>query len=935
MRKILPILSILLIISAVIVQAQQLKWENRKFAGWPTVLAWHKGRLAVGYSSGYVRVFESENGKLLWYARTSRDKVTCLAWGSDGKLAVGSEDNVVCVYDDRGRKLWGKVANYAVFAVAWSSDGKLAVGSHNVEVFDSNGNKLWSKWTRYTYSVAWSYDNKLAVGNQEGVVYVYDSNGKKIWSYDIESSINSLAWSRDGKLAVGCKNGRVYVFNSRGELLQNYLTEGEVRKVAWSEDGKLAAASGAEIHVYIPPSKLWSYKIEGKILSIAWSKDGKIAVGGKDSKIYVFNSNGELLWSYSTGGDVFSLDWSNDLLAVASWSGLQVFDLKNLPGVLIINSEPSGAKVYIDDVLRGTTPLKFKIEPGVHTLRLELEGCKPIEKEISISVGESLELNFKFEALLGVLSISSNPIGADVYIDGVPKGVTPLEIEVEPGRHILRLELEGYKPIEKEIEISAGESSKLNFELKALPGVLVIDSEPSGAKVYIDGMLKDETPTEFEVEPGRHVLRLELEGYEPVEREIEISAGDSLELSFKLKVLLGILTIDSEPSGAKVYIDDVLKGKTPLEIEVEPGRHILRLELEGYKPIEKEISISAGDSLELSFGLEREVGVIHIIAFSIVLSGLISFSYLVKKKASRKGEPEVKPDVVVDFIRGRGISLKFKRVKPVELPKSFDINGLEAHSYLGESNFVTILATDKLGRTYAVKLPHKVYNMLIIGASHDRTVEKRDVDRLKSEFEKISILDHPNIVKAVKFIEDVPAIVMEYCENGSLKNVESIGLKEALEIAIQIADALAYAHGVGVVHRDVKPSNILFTRDGVPKLADFDIARLAQTIKTTSVKYTPGFGAPEQVMGHSSPKSDVYSLAATVYWMLSHDTPVPKEDYERAVLTAKPRRLPGVPKELNELILRCLSIEPEKRPSMKEFRNALAVLYHKYFLSKK
>ena len=797
MRKILPILSILLIISAVIVQAQQLKWENRKFAGWPTVLAWHKGRLAVRYSSGYVRVFESENGKLLWYARTSRDKVTCLAWGSDGKLAVGSEDNVVCVYDDRGRKLWGKVANYAVFAVAWSSDGKLAVGSHNVEVFDSNGNKLWSKWTRYTYSVAWSYDNKLAVGNQEGVVYVYDSNGKKIWSYDIESSINSLAWSRDGKLAVGCKNGRVYVFNSRGELLQNYLTEGEVRKVAWSEDGKLAAASGAEIHVYIPPSKLWSYKIEGKILSIAWSKDGKIAVGGKDSKIYVFNSNGELLWSYSTGGDVFSLDWSNDLLAVASWSGLQVFDLKNLPGVLIINSEPSGAKVYIDDVLRGTTPLKFKIEPGVHTLRLELEGCKPIEKEISISVGESLELNFKFEALLGVLSISSNPIGADVYIDGVPKGVTPLEIEVEP------------------------------------------------------------------------------------------------------------------------------------------GRHILRLELEGYKPIEKEISISAGDSLELSFGLEREVGVIHIIAFSIVLSGLISFSYLVKKKASRKGEPEVKPDVVVDFIRGRGISLKFKRVKPVELPKSFDINGLEAHSYLGESNFVTILATDKLGRTYAVKLPHKVYNMLIIGASHDRTVEKRDVDRLKSEFEKISILDHPNIVKAVKFIEDVPAIVMEYCENGSLKNVESIGLKEALEIAIQIADALAYAHGVGVVHRDVKPSNILFTRDGVPKLADFDIARLAQTIKTTSVKYTPGFGAPEQVMGHSSPKSDVYSLAATVYWMLSHDTPVPKEDYERAVLTAKPRRLPGVPKELNELILRCLSIEPEKRPSMKEFRNALAVLYHKYFLSKK
>lgn len=165
------------------------------------------------------------------------------------------------------------------------------------------------------------------------------------------------------------------------------------------------------------------------------------------------------------------------------------------------------------------------------------------------------------------------------------------------------------------------------------------------------------------------------------------------------------------------------------------------------------------------------------------------------------------------------------------------------------------------------------------------------VERFYKEGQAAAKLNHNNIVQAVDVGESggYHYFVMEYVEGKTVYDDLAAGRvfneTEALDIAIQIADALAHAHSLGLIHRDVKPKNIMINKDGIAKLADMGLARETTDIEAAEAEKgkaygTPYYIAPEQIRGEIDidGRADIYGLGATLYHMITGRVPYMAED---------------------------------------------------------
>ncbi len=210
---------------------------------------------------------------------------------------------------------------------------------------------------------------------------------------------------------------------------------------------------------------------------------------------------------------------------------------------------------------------------------------------------------------------------------------------------------------------------------------------------------------------------------------------------------------------------------------------------------------------------------------------------------------------------------------------------------------------------------------------------KDELERFLDEAETAAGLQHNNIahIYEVGEHEGAPFYSLEYVEAGSLADwlrKGSFEPQEAAQLLIQVARALHFAHQNGVVHRDMKPGNVLLDAEGTPKVADFGIAkRLKEDTHLTvsgAVIGTPTYMAPEQAKGssrHVGPAADIYSLGAILYEMLAGRPPFLPEESETAVtvrvLTEDPVspawHRPEIPRDLEVICLKCLEKNPRDR----------------------
>ena len=207
-----------------------------------------------------------------------------------------------------------------------------------------------------------------------------------------------------------------------------------------------------------------------------------------------------------------------------------------------------------------------------------------------------------------------------------------------------------------------------------------------------------------------------------------------------------------------------------------------------------------------------------------------------------------------------------------------------------------------------------------------RSVEPDQLQRFDRELNALEALDHPAVVALLDHGEHdgQPFLVLERCDGGNLADALAdgpLGPDRALALGAELADGLAHAHERGVVHRDVKPSNVLLCSDGSAKLGDFGIARLADATVLTGTGFTVGtaaYLAPEQARGEAvGPPADVYSLGLVVL-----EAATGQRAFDGAGLAAALARLDhgpeipaGLPAGLATTTAAMTAMEPADRPT--------------------
>jgi serine/threonine-protein kinase len=234
-------------------------------------------------------------------------------------------------------------------------------------------------------------------------------------------------------------------------------------------------------------------------------------------------------------------------------------------------------------------------------------------------------------------------------------------------------------------------------------------------------------------------------------------------------------------------------------------------------------------------------------------------------------------------------------------------------SNLGSGGFGTVfLAKDVwIDKKVAIKVPHR---------------QSGDFDDLLQEPRLLAALDHTNIVGILtaERVDNVFFIVMEYVKGESLEAVldreKSLDTARALNYILQILSGLEHAQAASVLHRDLRPANVLISESGVVKVADFGTSRFLEKSHATTVIGSPPYMAPEQFQGRAVLASDVYSVGVILYQMLTgtlpYFSPNPAQ-IERMVAQGRctPPKLRNsqIPKEISDIVMKALAPEVSER----------------------
>jgi eukaryotic-like serine/threonine-protein kinase len=223
--------------------------------------------------------------------------------------------------------------------------------------------------------------------------------------------------------------------------------------------------------------------------------------------------------------------------------------------------------------------------------------------------------------------------------------------------------------------------------------------------------------------------------------------------------------------------------------------------------------------------------------------------------------------------------------------------------------------------------------------------DQRFLDQAEAEYRIASDLDHPSIRKIDRLIKKKNGLlstkelflIMEFVDGISEDRQQPRTFERAVDIFLQVAKALAHMHDRGYVHADMKPNNIM-VMDGVAKIIDLGQSCKIGTVKER-IQGTPDYIAPEQVHRRAiTPKTDIYNLGATMYWTLTRK-PIPTalakddsfvgslEDHLMEKPTPAIEVNPRVPGRLNELVMQCVEVDPDKRPdSMSAVADKLSLI---------
>jgi hypothetical protein len=358
-----------------------------------------------------------------------------------------------------------------------------------------------------------------------------------------------------------------------------------------------------------------------------------------------------------------------------------------------------------------------------------------------------------------------------------------------------------------------------------------------------------------------------------------------------------------------------------------------------------------GGILALTWKPKYPVSIITAAPSTIPQSGFVA-QRQIQVPVSRGGSPQVTPFVDLDFVSSlRNVSLeglvsgygcessKLFKVNFIAgfVPKEFE--GAWDCCLLGCGGWGCAYLCIRGNEKIVVKVP-RGFESVIEGGIEAPTGHEILLKKIKSEAEIMSSLNHPNIIKLLGVSNRVPLIIYEFADYGSLYWQLNKGwrpsLRDVIMIGIQLGDALRYIHYRGLIHGDIKPSNV-FIKDKIAKLGDFSsTVKLLSSVSISKMVYTIGFRAPEQVYLELKKKAmgmgienriDIYQIGNLLLYILTGESIDGEEAINDKLVMEK---LNGISNEdLKEILAKALALEPSKRPSAEDLTKMLYTVWNK------
>lgn len=281
----------------------------------------------------------------------------------------------------------------------------------------------------------------------------------------------------------------------------------------------------------------------------------------------------------------------------------------------LIESKPAGAYVTFNGNRIGETPCVLPDLPfGTHNIHLEKSGYAPKDLTFSVNSDRPLKISSSLESNIGNITITSEPAGAKVLINGEQIGITPLKREYPDGEYKLTLQCSNYLDLNTTIAVRKGSDIKRNYKLNLLPGSFKIVTNPAGAKVSFGGKFVGNSPVTItdQVANQYHHLVIQLAGYAPQRHKISTTPGREETFTYNLKRNRGDLEFVINPPGVTVFIDGEKYGvtqkadtaKTSKVITIKnmtPGNHTIRYTHRRAIPSSKtkRVEVIAGETTRL------------------------------------------------------------------------------------------------------------------------------------------------------------------------------------------------------------------------------------------------------------------------------------------------------------------------------------------------
>ena len=263
------------------------------------------------------------------------------------------------------------------------------------------------------------------------------------------------------------------------------------------------------------------------------------------------------------------------------------FSLTKLPGTMVVNSQPAGARLRVNGRTVGTTPARVKLRAGTYQLLFDADFFHPLVRRVQIvGLGQQQQINVKLAPASALLRLPTVPVGAEVRLGARVLGRSDSTVRVPAGDHLLVLKHPGYRAKGVAVTVVAGRNADFPLQqLERANGLVEVRSQPSDALIAVDGVFRGVAPLELSLEPGRsYTLSARKPGYTSSERNVTVASEHDVRVDLALAPEYGQVTVNVEPLDAELVVDGVVRGQVAnvRQLRLDARVHVIEARKPGF-----------------------------------------------------------------------------------------------------------------------------------------------------------------------------------------------------------------------------------------------------------------------------------------------------------------------------------------------------------------